>query len=168
MTSNVLLAEQIELAGLHLRRGQPADHDRLVALQRAAYAINRTMLGLEPIPLLADYRTVLAEREVWLREDDVGRLIAALVLEVRAEDLLIESVAVDPHIQGRGLGRRLLAVAETRARANGRDCIALYTGATLRHLIEWYGRQGFELTKLEKLEDRVIAHMSKNLSAPTV
>ncbi|MEZ5842647.1 MAG: GNAT family N-acetyltransferase [Hyphomicrobiaceae bacterium] len=158
-------AREIEVDGLRLRRGVAGDHDRLVALKRAAYAVNRVMLGLEPIPLMADYRAVLAEREVWLGEDGEGRLIAALVLEVRPSDLLIESVATDPHSQGRGLGRRLLTVAEARARAHGRARLSLYTGATLAHLIAWYARNGYAVTQIERLADRTIAHMVKEIAA---
>lgn len=152
----------LESGGLTLRRGQAGDHDRLLALQRAAYAVNRVMLGLEPIPLTADYHRVLAEREVWLGEDG-GRLIAALVLEVRDDDLLIESVAADPHCQGRGLGRSLLDTAELRARDHGRTRLRLYTGATLRHLVGWYERRGFAIERLEALGDRSIVHMVKDL-----
>ncbi len=154
---------EIAIKGQRLRRGEARDHDRLVALQRAAYAVNRVLLGLEPMPLLADYRKVLAEREVWLGEDGDGRLVAALVLELRPEDVLIESVAIDPHAQGQGMGRRLLASAEVRAVAHGRERLALYTGATLRHLVEWYTRNGYQLERIERVGLRDIAHMVKKL-----
>jgi len=156
-------APEIVVEGMRLRRGEAPDHDRLVALQRAAYAVNRVMLGLEPLPLRADYRQVLAEREVWLGEDGDGRLVAALVLEFRPEDVLIESVAIDPHAQGHGVGRLLLTAAEARAGAQGRDRIALYTGATLRHLVAWYARRGYQLERIERVGLRDIAHMVKYL-----
>src|ERR1051325_2513185 len=101
-----------------------------VALQRAAYAKTRPLLGVEPLPLLADYQQVFAEYEVWLAES-AGALDGVLILEPRADDLLIWSVAVAPAAQGRGVGNAMLAFAETRARALGRSCIRLYTGAPL-------------------------------------
>jgi hypothetical protein len=33
--------------------------EAVVALQRAAYARNRSLLGVEPLPLLADYASIL-------------------------------------------------------------------------------------------------------------
>jgi len=58
------------------------------ALQHAAYARNRTVLGLEPLPLTVDYATIVADYEVWLWEED-GALEGVLILEMRADDLLI-------------------------------------------------------------------------------
>ena len=42
-----------------LRRATAADVDALTALQHAAYARNRDILGVEPLPLLADYADVV-------------------------------------------------------------------------------------------------------------
>ncbi|MBV8839658.1 MAG: N-acetyltransferase, partial [Alphaproteobacteria bacterium] len=47
-----------------LKRAAADDLDAVVALQRAAYAKNRPLLGVEPLPLLADYRQVFADYEV--------------------------------------------------------------------------------------------------------
>lgn len=147
-----------------LRRAAPVDHDRLVALQHAAYARNRVLLGVEPIPLKADYRAVLREKEVWLAEDGVA-LLGALILEARAGDLMIESIATDPARQSAGLGRALLSAAETRAHDLGYAIVRLYTGTVLTHLTDWYARHGFETERIEVLSDRSITHMMKQLSA---
>ena len=149
---------------LPLRRATADDHDRLVTLQHAAYARNRILLGVEPIPLQADYRRVLAEKEVWLAEEG-GALVGALILEPRDDDLMIESIATDPTSQARGLGRALLAAAEARARDLGYDLVRLYTGTVLAHLTSWYARHGFETERIEVLSDRSITHMMKHLPA---
>ena len=47
-----------------LRRATRDDLPAVVALQRAAYAKNRPLLGVEPLPLLADYREVFSKYEV--------------------------------------------------------------------------------------------------------
>src|SRR6476469_5712697 len=109
-----------------MRRATRDDFDAVVALQQAAYAKNRPILGVEPQPLLADYTQVFAGYEVWLAEST--GLDGVLILEPRADDLLIWSVAVAPAAQGRGVGNVMLAFADTRARAIGRSCIRLYTG----------------------------------------
>ena len=148
---------------LVLRRASPGDHDALLALQHRAYARNRDILGVEPLPLKVDYRAVLAEKEVWVA-DGTGGIVAALVLEARSDDLLIESIAVDPECQKHGQGRALLAAAEARAQELGFQTVRLYTGSPLTHLIDWYGRCGFRIERIEALSDRSITHMVKNIS----
>ena len=53
---------------LPLRRARAADLDALVSLQRTAYAKNWKLLGVEPLPLLADYSEILRTMEVWLAD----------------------------------------------------------------------------------------------------
>src|SRR5947208_3687667 len=99
-----------------MRRATTDDLPAVVALQRAAYAKNRVILGVEPLPLLADYAEIFANYEAYLAERD-GALDGVLILKPRADDLLIWSVATAPHAQGRGTGNAMLAFAEDRARA---------------------------------------------------
>jgi ribosomal protein S18 acetylase RimI-like enzyme len=149
------------------RRATGADRTALEALQEAAYAGNRALLGVEPLPLLADYGAILATMEVWLAESATdGGLAGALILEVRAEDLLIWSLATDPGARGSGLGRSLLGFAETRAHAHGRRLVRLYTGEKLTANIAWYGRHGYALERIEELADRRAVHMVKRLDSP--
>jgi ribosomal protein S18 acetylase RimI-like enzyme len=148
------------LAGL--RSATAADVDAVTALQRAAYARNREILGVEPLPLLADYGDVVSRYEVWLADGDDG-LDGALILEARPDDLLIWSVATAPRSQGRGLGRRLLAAAEERAAALGRRVMRLYTGEKLTGNIAWYGRHGYAIERIEQMPDRTAVHMVKTL-----
>jgi ribosomal protein S18 acetylase RimI-like enzyme len=55
----------------------------------------------------------------------------------------IGQFAVDPAIQGRGLGRRLMALAEQSASASGARELALDTAEPATHLIAWYERLGY-------------------------
>lgn len=146
---------------LALRRAEPRDFDAVVALQHAAYARNRELLGVEPLPLMVDYETIFREYEVWVTAE--GAIEGVLILERRPEDLLIWSVAADTSRQNSGIGRGLLAAAECRARDLGLDTIRLYTGAVLQHLIDWYGRRGYALERIEELSDRQLAHMVKRI-----
>ena len=91
-----------------------------------------------------------------------------LILEPRADDLLIWSIATDPAAQPSGLGRALLAAAEVRARELGCTVMRLYTGTPLTHLVAWYGRHGYAVERLEALSDRSITHMIKHLAPSPV
>jgi ribosomal protein S18 acetylase RimI-like enzyme len=145
-----------------LRRATRDDLPAVVALQRSAYAKNRMILGVEPLPLMADYSQVFADYEVYLAERE-GALDGVLILEPRVDDLLIWSVATASTAQGRGVGNWMLAFAETRARELGRPCIRLYTGEPLTFNIAWYTRHGYAHESTEDMGDRVAVHLIKRL-----
>jgi RimJ/RimL family protein N-acetyltransferase/ribosomal protein S18 acetylase RimI-like enzyme len=150
------------LAGL--RRANAGDIDAVVAFQRAAYARNRVLLGVEPLPLQADYSKILAEYETWLYESADG-LDGVLILEPRKNDLLIWSIGTAPRLHGQGLGRRLLAAAEERAGTLGLAVMRLYTGEPLKNNIAWYERHGYARERVEDLGDRRAVHMMKQIGA---
>lgn len=143
-----------------LRRAVAADADALAAIQTGAYARNRILLGVEPIPLQTGARDVIAGKETWLLEH-AGEALAALALEHHDDALLIWSVATRPDAEGRGYGGRLLDLAERRARETGARRITLYTGEKLPHNVAWYQRRGFSIDRVEDLGDRRAVHMSK-------
>lgn len=146
----------------HVRRATTADLDRLIALQRSAYARNRPLLGVEPLPLLADYVEIFGTMEIWLAEKD-DQITGALILQQHPDHLLIWSIATDPALAGNGIGRELLARADDRARELGLDTLRLYTGSKLSHLVAWYGRNGYIVERVQELPDRSLTHMLKRL-----
>lgn len=145
-----------------LRRASAADRSALVALQEAAYAPNAVILGGQPIPLTWDYAEVLDTCEVWV-VDGLAGLDAALILRLNPADLYIESVSVAPTAQGRQLGNRLLDLAEARAREQGRSVLRLITGQKLARNVDWYGRRGFTIERIERRPDRDVVHMIRQL-----
>jgi RimJ/RimL family protein N-acetyltransferase len=154
------IAEEGETAG-PLRRAVRTDAARLAAFQEAAYGPNRAILGVEPLPLTMDYREVLDTYEAWLIEAD--EVIGALILEPQPDHLLIWSIASAPALQRRGVGKRLLAAAEARARALGLSTLRLYTGEKLTRNVRWYHRHGYAIERVEERPDRRIVHMVKVL-----
>lgn len=149
-------------APITFRRATDADRPAVEALQNAAYARNRRLLGVEPLPLQVDYAEIFATMEVWLAEER-DRLRGALILHPRPDDMLIWSIAAAPDAQRQGIGHIMLDAAEVRARQLGRKTMRLYTGAVLEGLIRWYHRHGYEIERHEQLPDRHITHMIKPL-----
>lgn len=143
-----------------LRRAGAEDLEALVALQRAAYAANRELLGVEPLPLQADYGALLGSHEVWLAEGPGGPK-AALILDPTPGYLLVWSIAVAPASQRQGLGDRLLGAAEARARQLDLRALRLYTGEKLTRQVRWYHRHGYAIERVEELPDRRLVHMTK-------
>jgi GNAT superfamily N-acetyltransferase len=60
--------------------------------------------------------------------------------------LLLDNVAVLPAAQGQGIGARLLALAEDRARALHLPEIRLYTNAAMTENLAYYPRHGYTET----------------------
>jgi ribosomal protein S18 acetylase RimI-like enzyme len=151
-------------APITFRRAGAADLPAIEALQHAAYARNRRLLGVEPLPLQASYAEILNTMVVWLAEER-GQLRGVLILQPRPADMLIWSIAAAPDAQRQGLGEIMLDAAEVHARQLGRRTMRLYTGAVLEGLIRWYHRHGYEVERHEKLPDRHITHRIKHLDA---
>lgn len=157
-------SKRLPPAPIEFRQATRADLPAIVALQQAAYARNRRLLGVEPLPLQVDYAEILTKKEIWLAEER-GQLRGVLILEPRVDDMLIWSIATAPDAQKQGLGEIMLDAAEVHARQTGRKVMRLYTGAVLEGLIRWYHRHGYEVERHEELPDRHITHMIKYLDA---
>lgn len=147
------------------RRATPDDADRLTALARAAYARHVAAIGREPMPMAADWGKLLVEQEVWIVDGPAGEAMASLALDVHADHVMIWSVAVAPAHQRHGLGRRLMALAEARARVLRRPELRLFTNARMEGNVALYRRLGYAETQREQLPDRVLVHMSKAVDA---
>ena len=74
-----------------------------------------------------------------------------MVLEAAADHLMIESLALLPAHQGRGLGQWMLAFAEQRARGLGLPELRLYTNALMARNLVLYAA-----SRLRR--DRAAAH----------
>lgn len=147
------------------RRATPGDAAAIARLSRAAYAKYVPRLGREPKPMAADYDRVIAEDEVWVLELD-DAMSGVLVLQPRPDHMLIYSIAVDPEWCGEGWGKRLMALAEERAGAEGKPELRLYTNALMEENICFYGRLGYAETARrphERYPDSTLIFMSKQL-----
>ena len=113
--------------------------------------------------MLADYSDVIRRHQVWTAEED-NALIAVLVLIPEDDTLLIDNIAVDPPYQGKGLGRRMMAFAESEALRQGYVSVRLYTNEKMTENIALYTRLGYRETGREILRERYVVHMRKKLS----
>jgi predicted N-acetyltransferase YhbS len=72
--------------------------------------------------MLDDYAEVIRGHHVSVAELD-GDVGGVLVLKVTDEGFLLDNVAVDPRHHGKGVGRRLLELAESEAHRAGHGSI---------------------------------------------
>jgi GNAT superfamily N-acetyltransferase len=95
----------------------PGDVASIEALVEAAYEKYVPRIGMRPVPMDDDYRGRVERGEAYVTGD--GAIDGVLVLTTHDGYLLIDNVAVDPRLQGRRIGRSLLAFAEEQARELG-------------------------------------------------
>lgn len=130
------------ISDIRLRPATPTDSDAVAACVRDAYARYAGTGMTTPAPVFDDYAAVIRDAQVWVAEDD-GRIDGVLVLRETPEGFLLDNIAVSTAMRGRGLGGRLLALAEERARAAGHDSIHLYTQVGMTDNIALYERTGY-------------------------
>jgi ribosomal protein S18 acetylase RimI-like enzyme len=133
---------ELGVSGVSLRPATAADVPRLSELVAAAYAHYVDRLGGPPRPMTDDYAEVVRTRRVTVAERG-GEIVALVVLGVDEEGFLIDNVAVDPSLQGTGVGRALLEYAEGAAREAGFDSIYLYTHERMAENLALYARIGY-------------------------
>jgi GNAT superfamily N-acetyltransferase len=113
-----------------IRAAIAADVPVIAQIVDHAYRRYIARMGKPPGPMLEDYAARVPEGVVWVLEE--GAVITAIiVLLPTANHLLLDNIAVSPARQGLGLGRRLLAFAETEALRRGYREIRLYTHQTM-------------------------------------
>jgi 2-methylisocitrate lyase-like PEP mutase family enzyme/ribosomal protein S18 acetylase RimI-like enzyme len=151
---------------MNLRPATLADAAAISALMRRAYARWIELIGMPPVPVVADYAAMLADSsawEGWVLPGARGALEACLVLSVAPEEFEIWNVAVDPVLSGGGLGRKLIDFAERRARERGYREISLYTNIKMVSNRALYGRLGYEETGRKSMRGRQAVTMAKRL-----
>jgi GNAT superfamily N-acetyltransferase len=141
------------------RLARADDVPRLEALVEAAYAKYVPRIGMRPIPMDDDYAARVERGEAWV----LGDVDALVVLVPDEKWLLVDNVAVRPDLQGRGLGRRLLAFAEEEAARLGYGELRLYTNEKMTENRALYARLGYEELGRESITGRHAVWMRKRL-----
>jgi predicted N-acetyltransferase YhbS len=106
---------------IRIRTATPDDRPAMISVINAAFAIETFLEGTRT----DDVRlTGMMETGSFLvAEDDAGRIIASVYVEIRGTRGYIGMLAVDPAVQGKGLGRAMVEAAEDHCRRLG--CVAM-------------------------------------------
>jgi GNAT superfamily N-acetyltransferase len=122
------------------------DWEGLLALLRESFAYMEGRID-PPSSLLAFDAAKLAAKAV---EEEfvlafVGEVLAGCLFAVPRGDLLyLGKIAVKPGLQGRGLARRMIALAEAGARSRGFRALELQTRVELTENHRAFGALGFQ------------------------
>lgn len=144
---------------MEIRRWRPGEDVRPVtAMLHRAYA-ELAAMGLRYVATHQDDETTrrrLAKDVSWVAEED-GRVVGTIAIcpwtslrepaeAYRRPGLwLFHQFGVEPEYQRRGIGTKLLAMAEDYARSQGAAAFACDTAEGAAHLIALYQRMGFEI-----------------------
>ena len=125
-----------------IRPADEADAPVLRQIAMAAYQHYVPRIGRAPAPMAADYPAAVRRGQAWVAAEG-SQVAGFIILIAQPGYLLLENVAVLPAAQGRGIGARLLALAEEHARSLGRPEIRLYTNEAMTENLAYYPRHGY-------------------------
>jgi ribosomal protein S18 acetylase RimI-like enzyme len=93
--------------------------------------------------MTADHAAAIAAGDVQVAVDGEGRVLGFVVFRVVEDHMLLDTVAVLPEEQGRGLGKALIGACEGAAWAAGISRVRLYTNARMTANLALYPRLGY-------------------------
>ncbi len=141
-------AATLDVGGLDVRLAQPADAEELAVLQRACWLSEAVANSTLDIPALGedadDVRSGFAQWQTWVVRSG-GRLVGSVRARASAEvsgQWEISRLMVAPDLEGRGIGRALLAYAEAAAPAGTRR-LWINTGSRSAANLRRYRRAGY-------------------------
>lgn len=147
-------------AAISPRTAGPDDAPAVAELVREAYAKWLPITARPPLPMTVDYGEALKAHRFDLLFAE-SRLAALIETTPQDGDLLIVNVAVRPDQQGRGLGVRMMRLAEDLAAEAGLAGLRLYTNKLFAENIRLYASLGYAVEREEALNGGVAVHMRK-------
>ncbi len=123
-----------------MRAARPGDAGAITDLVQRAFAHYVPRIGARPGPMDDDYAARIERGEAFVRGEP---LAGVLVLRPELDHSWLDLVAVDPALQGSGLGGELVAFAETRTRELGLGEIRLLTHELMTENLGLYAHLGY-------------------------
>ena len=129
-------------SGLTIRRATRADVPFLQACAQSAYEIYVAAIGQKPAPMVFDFEAGLQSQEIEVLEN-FGDVAGYIVWQFREDCLFLESIAVLPSHQGKGIAGQAMRYLEERARDADKPAIELYTNEKMTGNLTLYLHLGF-------------------------
>ncbi len=130
------------MANWTIRRAEHRDADALAACIDAAYARYAARIADLP-PVSADCAEEIAKYQVWVAEIE-HEVVGGLVIIPKEGFMRLANVAVHPDHKGAGLGRALIALAETEALDQGYREMRLTTHVDMPENVQLYAHLGWQ------------------------
>ena len=133
----------MEHLAISVRRATPADAEALAELVNEAYAIEKTFVDGDRTSADEIAEMVNEGRGAFLVLEMAGGLAAAVYVEGRGHAGYFGMLSVRPGLQGMGLGKRLVRIAEALAEATGARQMTLRIVNLREELARWYRSLGY-------------------------
>ncbi len=99
-------------------------------------------IGKPPAPMLADFPEIIRDGKVWVAM--IGEKVGGVLVQYETEGgFYVDTVAVNPSLQGTGIGRALLVFAEGQALQSGFHSIYLCTNVKMTENQVFYPKIGY-------------------------
>ena len=148
-----------------IRMACPDDISEIERIACRAYEKYLPRMEKLPAPMLADYSVLVVQRSVYVLEDG-NQIKGFAVLLPEPDHMLLDTVAIDPSHQGKGLGRSLISFAEAESVRHGYDEVRLYTHVSMFENIRFYLGLGYREISRDEQEGYHRVFMSKRLDVP--
>lgn len=147
MTNDRTEASPIDL---RFREAKAEDSPRLIELINAAFSIETFLEGTRTDE--ERLSGMMAKGTILVAEDSAGTLFGSIYMENRGERSYLGMLAIDPMRQRGGLGKRLMAEAENRLRAQGCKAVDIVVLNLRPELPPIYERFGYVITGTEEFK----------------
>ncbi len=128
-----------------IRVGVPADTDAIVAIVNDAYLVEAFFVAGDRISS-PEVRALIDRGECLVARDPAGEVAGCIEVAVRDGRGYFGMLAVAARVRGHGLGRRLIAAAEARAREAGCRVMDIKVVNLRTELFPYYERLGYRRT----------------------
>lgn len=139
---------------ISVRRATPRDAAALAELVNEAYAIEKSFV--EGDRTTEAEIAGMTEAGVFLVLEQAGGLAAAVYLEWRGPAAYFGMLSVRPGLQGMGLGKRLVRIAEAMAEATGATAMTLRIINLREELGRWYRSLGYREVGTTPFDHRAV------------
>ena len=127
---------------MSIRTAEVTDVNAITSIAKAAYALYVPRMGSTPAPMVADFTSQVRAGQVIVFEQ-AGRVVGFCVNYPRGDHVHLENVAVDPAVQGQGIGGKLITAVENHARSLNKSAVELYTNIHMTENQQLYPALGY-------------------------
>jgi ribosomal protein S18 acetylase RimI-like enzyme len=131
-----------------IRAATAMDMEKMIEVVNAAFAIETFLEGTR-----TDERRMaemMRKGEFLVAEGAGGKIVACIYVEQRGQHGYFGMLAVDPAYQHKGLGRRMVEVAENHCRQQGYAAMDITVLSLRSELLSFYKRLGYVETRTEE------------------
>lgn len=138
----------VDASEITIRTATRNDDSAIIPLVNAAFVVEDFLEGTR-----TDAERLAKSMETGkflVAENAAGKLVAAVYVEVNGERGYFGMLAVDPSLQGKGLGRKMIEAAEIYLRAAGCHYVDIKVLSLRKGLPDYYRQFGYVETGSEE------------------